>query len=98
MEDEPSYRPDGEMFFFAFWGLLAAACLAGFIAFSAEVEKYGAINPEGISIRFWSIVIAAALLHLAVFLGAVGAIIRAIYFLPGRHIPRLAPKDPGDSA
>lgn len=80
-------RPDGSGQLKASFWLLAVGIVSAMLAFSTNVIDYnGNIDPDKIAIRAALGLISGGLLSFAAFLAAVGWIIRAIYFLPGREI------------
>lgn len=84
-------RPDGSGQNIAAWCMTAIAVLAFILAFA--INNGGHISQSDIVFGWLVTAVAFASTGLAVLLFSVGAILRALWFLPARDFPETEPGD-----
>lgn len=83
-------RPDGTALIGGGAALLAAAVLAFLIAISIDTDGYG--GADRIATQWLLTLAAGAMFQVGLFLALAGALVRAIWFLPGEELKRRQPK------
>lgn len=86
-------RPDGSGQNVAAWCMVAIAILAFILVFMVNGGGSGHIAQSDIVFGWLVTTVAFAATGLAVLLFSVGAILRALWFLPARDLPETEPGD-----